>query len=372
MSVTENNKLLGKKINIIGIVGQNGKSIIGQIIHHCYFALEIDNKLESVAEFSNKIHDESYEKSTRDVIMEVCLCSIKEKKASYIDFDSLIFTNSSENADQDEKWTMMRPFIALPLDKTAIINIDDDHGADFCDVTIAKTLTYAITELADINACDIKMAIDKTEFDLYYKGSFACKAAIPYFGVYNVYNALAAVAHLVGEGYDPARVAQLLSSLPQIKGNFDTFTTHTDIKIVVDYARTAEGVTAVLKSLTTVCQGNIITVIGADDDTTTAQRAAIGKNVLAHSKKVIFTTDNPRTEEPQNIIYDLIKGNIKQNYRICIDREKAIEIALKMAKPKDVVILFGKAYEKTSTIYKNTNAFCDKTIAKYLAHKFEI
>ena len=372
MSKTKNNKLLGKELNIVGIVGKNGKSTVGQILHYCYLALEIENILESATEFSNKMHAKSYEKNIKDAIIETCVCSIKGKKASYIDFNSLIFTNSSKNADPDEKWTMMRPFIALPLDKTAIINIDDEQGVAFCDVTVAKILTYAITEQADINARNIKMTIDKTEFDLYYQGSFAYKTEIPYFGIYNVYNALAVIAHLIGEGYDLARVAQLLPSLPQIKGNFDTLATETDVKIVVDYARTPEAVEAILKSLATVCKGNVITVIGADGNTSTTQRSVIGKNALAYSKKVIFTNDNPRTEEPQSIIYDLIKGNIKQNYRICIDREKAIEIALKMAKPKDVVILLGKGHEKTQTIGKRTNTFCDKTTAKYLAQKFEI
>jgi len=372
MNATEEIKLLSKKLNIIGVVGENGKSTIGQIIHHCYSALEINNKLESVEEFLSKIHNESYEKNSKDVIMEVSLCAIKEKKVSYIDFNSLIFTNSSKNADPDEKWTMRRPFIALALDKRAIINMDDEHGADFCDITIAKAITYALIEPAEINARNIKLAIDKTEFDLYYKGCFTCRTEIPYFGIHNVYNALAAIGNFVGEGYSPARIAQLLPSLPQIKGNFDTFTTETGVKVIVDYARTPEAINAVLKSLSTVCQGKIITVIGADSNTSAKERAAIGKNALAYSRQVIFTNSNPRTVEPQSIIYDLIKGSIKQNYRICIDREKAIEIALKMAKPEDVVILLGKGSEKTQTIGENTNAFCDKTTAKYLVQKFKI
>jgi len=371
MNVIEDRKILGKELNIVGIVGKNGKSTIGQIIHHCYTALEIHSKLETV-ENLNEILAESYEKKVKDVIIEVCLCAIKGKKASYIDFDSLIFTNSGKNIDADERWTMRRPFIALPLNKTAIINIDDEHGTDFCDVTVAKTITYALNKSADINARNIKLSIDKTRFDLYYKGNFMCKTEMPYFGIYNIYNALAAIAHLISIGYDPAKVAPLLSNLPQIEGRFDTFTTSTGIKVVVDHARTSAAVDAVLKSLAAVYQGNIITVIGADGNTNTAERTAVGKSALAHSKQVIFTTDNPRLEEPQGIIYDIIKGNIKQNYRICIDREKAIEIALKMADPKDVVILLGKGHKKTQTIGEKTSAFCDKTTAVYLAQKFEI
>ena len=372
MTVTADRKILGKELNMIGVVGKNGKSIIGQIIHHCYLALGVDNKLGTAEEFLNKILPESYEKKIKTVIIEVSSCAIKEKKVSYIDFDSLIFTNSSKNAELDEKWTMRRPFIALPLDKTAIINIDDEHGADFCDVTVARILTYGLYNSAGLNALNIKLSIDKTEFDLYYTEKFVCKVEMPYFGLYNVYNALAAIAHFVSEGYNPVKIAQLFPKLPKIEGCFDTFSTDTGVEIVIDYARTSEAIGAVLKSLASVRGGNVITVVGVHGATTAIERAAIGKNAMVNSKQVIFTTNNPQTEEPQSVIYDIIKGNIRQNYRICLNREKAIEVALKMAKPKDVVVLLGKGYKDSKIIGEKMNVFCDKTTALYLAQKLEI
>jgi len=366
-------KILDKKINIIGIVGKNGKSTIEQIIHHCYLALGNDNKVESPTEFLKKLSTESYEKPAKDVIMEVSICAIKGKKASYIDFDSLIFTNSGKkNTNLDELWTMKRPFIALPRGKTAIINIDDEHAADFCDVTIGKTITYALNQAADVNARNIKLAFNKIEFDLYCKGSFACRIEIPYFGIYNIYNTLAAITYFVSKGYETAKLAQLFPNLPQLPGRFDSFTTKAGVRVVVDYARNSDAIDAVLKSLAAVCRGNIITVIGADANTNATQRATIGKKALAYSKQVIFTTDNPRTEDPQGIIYDIIKGNVRRNYRICLDREKAIESALKMAKSRDVIIIFGKGHEKIQAIGGKTRFFCDKKTALYLVQKFEI
>ena len=372
MNTTGDRKLLGKEYNISGIVGKHGKSTIAQIIHHCYLALEIENNLESAEEFLKKIRSGSYEKNVKDVIIEVSMRAIKEKKASYIDFDKLIFTNTGTSIDLNEKWTMMRPFIALPIGKTAIINIDDEHGIELCAITVAKTITYGLKETADIQARDIKLTLNKTEFDLYYQGNFICKTEIPYFGTYNLYNALAVVAHFTSEGYNPVRIAQLLPSLPHLKGCFDTITTETGITVVVDNGRTSVAIGTVLKSLTSVCQGNIITVFGADKHTTTAERGAIGKNILVHSKQAILTNSNPKVEEPQNIIYDIIKGDIRQNYRICLDREKAIEIALKMAKPKDVVIIFGNIPEEIQSTSEKKNAFCDKITALYLVQKFEI
>jgi len=361
-------KIRGKDLNIVGIVGKNGKSTIAQIHHHCYTELGKCSKVGSVVEF----FVESYENSEKDVIIEASLCAIKGKKASYVDFDSLIFSNTPKDASLDELWTMKRPFIALPLEKTAIINIDDEHGTAFCNVTIASIITYAVNRPADINARNIKLAIDKTVFDLYYKGSFACRVETPYFGIYNIYNTLTAIAHLISIGYDPEKIAQLLVDLPQIEGRFDSFLTESGIRVVVDYGRNPEAVGAVLKSLATVCRGNIITVIGADANTTAVERSSIGKNALMYSKQVVFTTDNSRKEDAQSIIYDIIKGNVRQNYRICIDREKAIEVALNMAKPKDVVILFGKGHEKTQLIGEKTRFFCDKKTASYLVEKYDI
>ena len=361
-------KIRGKEQSVVGIVGKNGKSTIAQILHHCYTELGKSHSVQSVIEF----FDESYEIFEKDVIMEVSLCAIKDKLASYVDFDSLIFTNSGKDASLDEQWTVKRPFIALPLEKTAIINIDDDLGADLCDVTIASTITYAINKPADINARNIKLSFDKTEFDLFYKGSFAGRIQTPFFGIYNIYNTLTAVAHLISVDYDPEKIAQLLLDLPQIEGRFDRFTTESGISVVVDYARNPEAIGAVLRSLATVCQGNIITVIGADANTTATKRSALGKNALKHSKQVIFTTDNSRKEDAQSIIYDIIKGNVRQNYRICIDREKAIDVALKMAKPKDVVIVGGKGHEKIQIIGEATRFFCDKKTASYLVEKYEI
>lgn len=381
-----------EKLKIVGVTGTNGKTTVTHIIHYIYHLLDISNgligtnayqvpKAEAVTNTTpmslvlNKMLAATYENNIKDVIMEVSSHGIKENRVDHIDFDTFIFTNLSEdhldyhpNMD-DYMWTKMRPFIALTADKIAIINIDDDHGPYYCDVTIAKTLTYGLQASADFNAHNIKQNIDATEFDLSYKGSFSCKIVIPYFGIYNVYNTLAAIAYFVNEGYNPKRISKLLKDLPPIAGRFDTFKTDSGIYVVVDYAHTPDAIENVLKSLAAVAKGDIISVLGAGGDRDSGKRAPMGKNALAHSKHVIFTSDNPRNEEPHSIIYDMLKGNVKQNYSLCIDREIAIEKALKMAKPNDIVILLGKGHEKRQTIKGKTIAFCDKTVAQYLIQK---
>jgi len=372
MNKLGNRELIGKDMNIIGIIGINGKSTIAHMIHHCYLALGIDSAVGITEEILQKIDDKSYEKKVKDAIIEICQSDIKEKKAGYIDFDTLIFTNSDENAEINDNWTMKRPFIALPLNKTAVINIDDEQGVDFCNMAIAQVITYGFNELADVKACNIKLSIDKTRFDLYHKGSFTCRIEIPYFGFYNLYNILATIAYFVSEGYEPVRIAQLLPNLPRMEGKFDTFLTDSQIRIIIDYARNPAAIKALLSSLKTVCSGNIVTITGANEKTSTSMRMLMGEVALSHSKQVVITSDNPGGEEPQNIIYDMIKGSVRQNYRLCIDREKAIEIALKLAKPQDVVVILGKGHEKKQIIKEKEHAFCDKKIAEYLIEKLEV
>jgi len=368
----ESRKLLGKSINMTGIIGQNGKSTIAHMIHHCYHALEIESEISRSAEILKKINQKSYEKKVKDVIIEVCQRDIREKRVGYLDFDTLILTNTGENNDTDDIWTMKRPFIALPINKTAVINIDDEKGVDFCNMTIASTVTYGMSELANIRATDIQLTPTKTHFDLHYQGTFIFRAETPYFGLYNLYNTLATIAHFTSEGYDAIRIAKLLPELPPLEGRYDTFVTDSNIRVVVDCAKNFEAVKAILTSLKEICSGRIITVIGADGGTTRHQRQLIGGVALSYSDQVVITSDDPQDVEPQEIIYDMIKSTFRQNYRLCIDREKAIEVALKLAKPNDIVVILGKGHIKTQIIKDKTLPFCDNKTVAYLTEKFEI
>jgi len=384
-----------KRLNMVGVTGTNGKTTVTHLIHYIYNALEIPNGLIGTNSYKvpgavavtnttpmssilNEMLATSYENQIKDVIMEVSSHGIKENRVDHIDFSTFVFTNLSEdhldyhkNMD-DYMWTKMRPFIALGADKTAIINIDDEHGAYYCDVTVAKTLTFGLQDAADFSARNIKQRIGRTIFDLYDKGEFSCTVITPYFGIYNVYNTLAAIAYFAGEGYSPKRIALLLKDLPEVEGRFDTFTTNSGINVVVDYAHTPDAIENVLKSLSVVAEGDVISVLGAGGDRDRKKRAPMGKIALAHSKHVVFTSDNPRSEDPHSIIYDLLGGSVKQNYTLSIDREIAIEKALKMAKPGDIVIILGKGHEKTQTIKDKKFPFCDKTVAQYIAQKHEL
>ena len=384
-----------ESLHMVGVTGTNGKTTVTHLIYYIYQALKIDcgligtnaykvpvaEKVVNTTPMSlvlNKMLASTYENDVKNVIMEVSSHGIKESRIEHINFDIFIFTNLSpdhldyhKNMD-DYMWTKMRPFIALSAAKTAIVNIDNEYSSYLCDVTIAKTLTYGLQAAADFSARNIQQDIEFTEFDLYYKGRFLCRITTLYFGIYNVYNTLAAIAYFASVGYNPKDISILLKQAPAIDGRFDTFKTNSGVYVVVDYAHTPDAVANVLKSLSAVAKGDIISVLGAGGDRDRKKRPIMGKNALAYSKHVVFTSDNPRYEEPFSIIYDMLGGNVRQNYTLCIDREIAIEKALKMAKPGDVVIILGKGHEKTQSIKGKTTVFCDKTVAKYIIQKYEL
>ena len=372
MGAINEKKMLGKDQNVVGVIGKNGKSMISHFIKHCFGTLDYENKITKAENFSKKMHQDIYELDAKNVIIETSVCEIEENYASYIDFDHLIYINSAKYANTNDIWTMKRPFIALPINKKAIINLDDEHGADFTDITIADVISFGIREEADLRAANIKLTFDDTTFDLYYKGDFICETTIPFFGNYSVYNTLATVAYFVSLGHQPGKIAGILTGIPKLNGKFEQVQTGNDIRVFVDYARNPDAIESVLKSLNTLCMGDIISVVGADGFTNRHDRSKMGKITLALSKNVVFTNDNPRTEEPQGILYDMIRDSVRQNYRICTDREKAIEIALKMAKPNDVVLLFGKGHEKVQIVGEKIKNFCDVKTANYLIHKYEI
>jgi len=356
---------------ILGIVGSCGKSTISTIVSHCYFSLEMQNLALTASEFHEKLPPEDYEKHIKNVIIEVSLDEIIEKKTNKVGFDALIFSNACKNVKNDDCWHLKRPFIALNVEAVAILNNDDGHFQDFSDVTPAKIITYGLHENANVQARNISLTLDGATFDLYEDGEFIERIFSPYFGIYNIYNILAAIAFFVSIGFSSTRIVPLIADLPPIEGKFDKFDSLNNISIIVDYARTSSSINAILASISSVCKGNIITVIGAKGDTSINERKLIGKHVCSHSKTVILTSDNPAGNDVGHIIYDMMQGTVKQNYRICINREKAIEIALKLAQPNDIILILGKGCEKVQVINAKKHYFCDKATANYLVNNLK-
>ena len=380
------------EIKVVGVTGTNGKTSVTHLIHYIYNHLGVKNGLIGTNSWDvgvkkkavnttpmsldlNEMLRLGIENGREFVIMEVSSHGIKENRVDLIDFDSFIYTNLSEdhldyhkNFD-DYMFTKMRPFMwfsTYDTSKCAIINIDDEFGSYFVNVTNGRVLTYGLGIDADFQARNIVYGLDRTAFDLHLRGKFVCHVESPMFGKYNVYNVLAVFAYFYYDGWNCEKIALIIKGLPTVTGRFEKFTTKTGVNVIIDYAHTPDSIYQILTSLNVVARGDIITIVGAGGDRDKTKRPLMGKHALALSTHVYFTSDNPRSENPQNIIYDMIFGNIKTNYTIVIDRKDAIEKALKQANPGDLVVILGKGHEKTQTIGEVAYPFSDVDIAKQL------
>ncbi|MDO5793202.1 MAG: UDP-N-acetylmuramoyl-L-alanyl-D-glutamate--2,6-diaminopimelate ligase [Turicibacter sp.] len=384
-----------KDISLVGVIGTNGKTTITYLIQHVFECLGVDRVLIGpngswVAQNKKATHTTPMSVDLNDLlqegvkhnlpylVMEVSSHGIKENRVDQIQFDRLIFTNiTPEHLDyhktfEDYLFTKMRPFIQLSdydEDKVAIINCDDEHATDFIGATNGKILTYGCQARADLFAEDIVYTLERTEFSLYVKGEYVTRMAIPLFGKYNVYNVLSVLAYFYSLGYDLLKIVSYIENVSSIEGRFEYIKTNDDITVVIDYAHNPDAIFQVLTCLNVIANGNIITVLGAGGNRDKAKRKIMGRHATRLSDHVFFTSDNPRNEDPLSIIYDLLSGTSSVNYTVIVDRAKAIEAAIKKAKPNDLVVVLGKGHEKTQNINGKIVPFSDKIVVEEVIRK---
>lgn len=384
-----------KDINLVGIIGTNGKTTITYLIQHVFESLGINSGLIGtngswVGQTKKATHttpmsldlnyllQDSVKNNLQYLVMEVSSHGIKENRVDQIHFDRLIFTNiTPEHLDyhkifEDYLFTKMRPFIQMndyQDHRMAIINCDDEHSDYFIGVTNGRILTYGCRPQADFYAKDIVYKIDHTVFSLYVKGAFIKRAQIPLFGKYNIYNVLSVVAYFYSLGYSPLQVISFIEHVSSVEGRFEYMKTADDVTIVIDYAHNPDAIFQVLTNLNRIAEGEIITVLGAGGNRDKTKRKIMGQHASTLSDHVIFTSDNPRNEDPLSIIYDLLSGTDHQNYTVVVDRKQAIEAAIEKAKPNDLVVILGKGHEKTQNINGKVVPFNDKIVVEEVIRK---
>ncbi|MDE5978365.1 MAG: UDP-N-acetylmuramoyl-L-alanyl-D-glutamate--2,6-diaminopimelate ligase [Turicibacter sp.] len=384
-----------KKINLIGVIGTNGKTTITYLIQQVFECLGVDSgligtngswvgekkKASHTTPMSldlNELLDEGVKNNLPYLVMEVSSHGIKENRVDQIHFDRLIFTNiTPEHLDyhktfEDYLFTKMRPFVQMndyQEDKVAIINGDDEHADYFIGATNGKVLTYGCQSRADFLAKDIEYTLECTAFSLYVKGVFIKRIKTPLFGKYNVYNILSVLAYFYSLGYHLLKIIPFLENASRVEGRFEYLKTDDGVTVVIDYAHNPDAIFQVLTCLNVVAKGQIITVLGAGGNRDKGKRKIMGQHATRLSDHVFFTSDNSRNEDPLNIVYDLLSGTNSVNYTVILDRAKAIEGAIKKAKPHDLVVILGKGHEKTQNINGKIVPFSDKIVVEEVIRK---
>ncbi|MCK9443060.1 MAG: UDP-N-acetylmuramoyl-L-alanyl-D-glutamate--2,6-diaminopimelate ligase [Tissierellaceae bacterium] len=348
----------GKKTGIIGTMG----AIIGDE------EISIDNTTPNSLTIQN-ILKQMVTGKLDTVIMEVSSHALELKRVNYMFFDVGLFTNLTKD-HLDYHKTMDSYFqskvkLFSKTRKYNIINIDDQYGKKLANLIGDEIplLTYGIKNKSDVYASDIKLTLNKVGFKLYTpKGNIPVTLNIP--GEFSVYNALAAATCAIAYDIDLDTIKRGLESIEGIKGRFEVVPTNTDYTVIIDFAHTADGLEKVLTVIDEFAKGRKIVVFGAGGNRDRSKRPEMGETVGNHADISIVTSDNPRFEEPENIINDILIGMMrtKGEYVKIVDRKKAIEYALDIAKPQDIILLAGKGHELYTIVKGETVPFDERQI----------
>ena len=383
-----------KSLKIIAITGTNGKTSTSYFLkaildkNNKKAALlgttgvimgDVHLKLLNTTPDSLVIHENlNYmaENNMEYCVMEVSSHALDLKRVDYIEFCRAIFTNlSPEHLDYHktmELYFKSKEKLFYYTKEPHIINIDDEYGSRLWNTFSRKIriVTYGIKEKANVYATNIEYFIQGTNFTLHTPGDkITIHLNTP--GEFNVYNALAAAACAHSLSVNIHDIKQGLESIFNIRGRFEIVPTNSDYTIIIDFAHTADGLNKVLKTIKTLSAGRIIVVFGAGGNRDRSKRPEMGEIVGKYSDIAILTSDNPRLEEPLKIIKDIEIGikRTQTEYITIVNRKKAIEYAIKIARPNDIILLAGKGHETYTIIGDKIYDLDERQLIKDILNK---
>ncbi|MEK4359127.1 UDP-N-acetylmuramoyl-L-alanyl-D-glutamate--2,6-diaminopimelate ligase [Paenibacillus sp. FSL M7-1455] len=315
-------------------------------------------------------------------VMEVSSHALEQGRVKGTDFRTAIFTNlTQDHLDYHKTMEEYRAAKGLFFSrlgnkfgrqaserKFAVLNADDEASQYFAKVTAAEVITYGLDEKADVRASDISITAQGTSFHVdTFRGS--ADIQLKMVGKFNVYNALAAITAGLLEGLELDGIKRSLESVPGVDGRVEAVDEGQPFAVIVDYAHTPDGLENVLKTVKEFAKGRVITVFGCGGDRDRTKRPLMGKLAAKYSDFVMVTSDNPRTENPDLILKDIEAGLAEDavpqdKYRLIVDRREAIQKAIEMASPDDVVLIAGKGHETYQIIGHTKYDFDDRVVAK--------
>jgi len=308
-------------------------------------------------------------------VMEVSSHALMQERVRGVEFDVGVFTNlKQDHLDYhvtmenyfEAKSRMFSNLVAQTKKRgKAVINIDDQYGSRLVE-KFAKQLpviTYGVTTRADFRASGFKTDQSGTTFQLdALEKSFLVR--LPLMGRFNIYNALAALAASTAMGLDLRTAVLSLANAPAVPGRLERVEAKRQFQVFVDYAHTEDSLLNVMKTLRELSPNRLIVVFGCGGNRDKAKRPLMGAAVEHNADLAIITSDNPRKEQPEEIIEDIKKGFRGTNYEVVVDRKEAIFKAIGLAQSRDIVLIAGKGHETYQEFADHTIPFDDVAIAK--------
>ncbi len=373
-----------QKLKLVGVTGTNGKTTIATLLYNMFRKLGYATGLLSTV--ANYVNEKQYPTThtTLDPItlnsflqkmvnagceyafMEVSSHALNQKRVEALKFAGGIFTNlTQDHLDYHKNMLEYRNvkksfFDNLPESAFALTNSDDKNGAVMLQNTKARKYTYSLKSMADFKARIYEKHFDGTDIEINGK-----QIIVQFVGVFNVYNLLAVYGASVLLGRNADNVLRILSTLKPVAGRFQTLRSPKGYTAIVDYAHTPDALSNVLDAIHEVLQnkGNIITVVGCGGNRDKTKRPIMAREAVELSDKVVLTSDNPRFEEPQDILNDMIDGLTEEQRAVAlsiVDRREAIKTACALAKEGDVVLVAGKGHEDYQEVKGVKHHFDDK------------
>ena len=378
-----------KKLKLVGVTGTNGKTTIATLLynmfrkfgHKCGLLSTVCNYIEGEAIPAdhttpdpielNHLLSKMVEAGCEYAFMECSSHAIAQKRIGGVDFAGGIFTNlTRDHLDYHKTFENYRDakkafFDGLSKDAFAITNADDKNGNVMVQNCKAKIKTYSTRSMADFRA-----RIIECHFEGMYLEIDGREVGVQFIGKFNVSNLLAVYGAAVMLGKKPEDILLILSTLKSVAGRLEPIRSKEGVTAIVDYAHTPDALENVLNAIHEVLDGKggqVITVCGAGGNRDKGKRPLMAQEAAKQSDRVIITSDNPRFEEPQDIINDMLEGlNAQQKKKTIsiVDRKEAIRTATMMANKGDVILIAGKGHEDYQEIKGVKHHFDDREIVR--------
>lgn len=375
------------RLTNLAVTGTNGKTTVAFLVRSCFQAAGLKCGLIGTVVYDTGADTAPADLTTPDpltiaaaqsrmlkaqtkyMIIEASSHSLDQHRLDAIDFKAAAFTNLTGDHLDYHKTTenylaaKSKLFESLSSRSTAVINKQSPYAQQIANSTKAKILFYAVDEPADLSAHISSIDITGTSFSLRWQGR-SLTVKTPLLGRYNVANHLAAAGLALAAGLDIKTVARGLDSLSAIPGRLENVKADAPFTVLIDYAHTDDALSNVLSTLKPLCKARLIVVFGCGGDRDKTKRPRMAKVAEQFADLAIVTSDNPRTENPDDIINDIVAGftdPASPKIKIEPDRKKAIAIAIESAAPNDVVLIAGKGHENYQIIGTEKHPFSDKS-----------
>lgn len=379
-----------ESLKLVGVTGTNGKTTIATLLYQLFKNAGYKTGLLSTVKIMvgdteypathttpdsltiNRYLRQMADEGCDYCFMEVSSHGIHQHRTSGLLFAGGIFTNlSHDHLDYHATFAEYRDvkksfFDHLPKTAFAITNADDKNGPVMLQNTAAKKFTYSLKSIADYKAQILENQLSGLLLKI--NGQ---EVWVKLIGTFNAYNLLAIYGAAVNLGLEELEVLRLLSELESVSGRFQFIVSPTNVTAIVDYAHTPDALENVLKTIEDIRTRNekLITVVGCGGDRDKTKRPEMARIASSMSDQAIFTSDNPRSEVPEDIIEDMEKGVEPQDYKktvALVDRKQAIKLACQLARPNDIILIAGKGHESYQEIQGVKHHFDDMEVVKEL------